>query len=84
MGTVQVDAATAELLRNAAAGTRVVGPDGRLLAAVLPPDLLPQVQRLIDERFDDEDDVTLEELKAADEAGGEIPHEEVMKRLGLE
>jgi hypothetical protein len=87
MSTIQVDAATAELLRGAAAGTQVVGPDGRLLAAVIPPELLPRVDRLIEERrlldeaFSPE---RVAQVKAAEAAGGAIPHDEVVKRLGLE
>lgn len=83
MNTIQVDAATAELLKKAQPGAEVVGPDGETLAAVLPPDLLAGVRRTMElrRRLLEEDDVTLEELKAADAAGGEYTMEDVLKLL---
>jgi hypothetical protein len=88
MNAIQLDAATAELLKKAEAGAVLLGPDGTPVGGFVPepvrrdlPWMLERRKRLYDEALSE---VSLEELKAADAAGGEIPHEEVMKLLGLE
>jgi hypothetical protein len=88
MSQIVIDATTAERLRNAEMGTEVVGPDGQPVAAVLSPQLIQDVRRLIEERKRLVDEAfspeRLAAIKAAEARGGAIPHDEVMKRLGLE
>ena len=85
MSKITLDAATAEALKGAEPGTELVGPDGRPVGAIVPPDLVWELRELLDERrqalAEADAEVTLEELQAADAAGGEIPMAEVFKLL---
>jgi hypothetical protein len=83
MSKITVDAATAEKLKDIEPVTELYGPEGQLLGGVCPPNLLSVVRWAIEERqrWLDEDPVTLEELQAADAAGGEYTMEDVMKLL---
>ncbi|MBY0514072.1 MAG: hypothetical protein K2P78_09205 [Gemmataceae bacterium] len=88
MNKITVDAATAEKFKEIAPGTELCGPDGSPIAGVIPLEFMADVKRWL-ERIEslyerDDDNVTLEELQAVEAAGGGIPHEEVIKRLGLE
>jgi len=88
MDEIRLDAATAEALRRAATGAKLIGPDGKPVGTFVAPFYESLVERAMAEdrrRAIDEAnaEVTLEDLIAADQAGGEIPHEEVLKRLGL-
>ena len=82
-----MDAATAELLRSAEAGAQLVGPDGRPVGGFVPRNLLYVLQHALEDhrRAIDEANaaVSLEDLRRADAAGGGIPHDEVLRRLGL-
>ena len=72
-------------MKTAEPGTQFRGPDGQKVGAFIPPRLVSEWQsflerrrRMIDEACEA---VTLEELKAADAAGGEYTMEDVMKLL---
>jgi hypothetical protein len=88
MNRVVIDAATAAAFQAAAPGTEIVDPNGKLIGGFVPMNMARDLERLIAERkrrYDEAwEDFDLEELKAIEAEGGEIPHEEVMKRLGLE
>lgn len=88
MSTFVLDAATASALQTAVPGTVLLGPDGRVVGRFVPPNVahdldgfLAERKRRYDEAWESFD---IEELKAAEAEGGGIPHEEVVKRLGLE
>jgi hypothetical protein len=87
MSEIKLDAKTAALLSGAEAGARLVGPDGKLVAGLLPPELITAFQLWVEKRnqldSDDDEHVSLEELRAIEASGTAIPHEEVMKRLGF-
>jgi hypothetical protein len=85
---IEIDEGLASRLKAAAPGTVLTGPDGTPVGGIVPlpllnelPDLMELRKRLLQQATEE---VTLAELQAADAAGGEIPHEEVMKLLGLE
>ncbi len=87
MSKSQIDAATVELLKAAGPDAVLTGPDGQPVAGVVPLKLmvewewlLRERQRLIDAAVAEE---SIEELNRIEAAGGGIPHDEVMKRLGL-
>jgi hypothetical protein len=83
MSKITLNAEAAAALAAVMTESELCGPDGRPLGMFIPPELAAEVEALLKRRrFYREP--TLDELKAADEAGGEIPHEEVMKLLGLE
>jgi rRNA maturation protein Nop10 len=70
MSKITLNAEAAAALAAVTTKSELCGPDGRSLGVFIPPG------------FDDDDDnVTLEELKAADEAGGEYTMEDVFKLL---
>jgi hypothetical protein len=84
MEEIKVDAATAESLRWAATGARLIGPDGKLLGAYVPPPYEAMVERMLAEdlrRADDDApaEVSPEELETALQAGEAIPMAEALK-----
>ena len=88
MSKIQIDAGLAARLKTASPGTVLTDPEGETVGGIVPLPLLNELndlmqlrKRLLDQAMGD---VTLAELQAADAAGGEIPHAEVMKLLGLE
>ncbi len=87
MGKITVDAATANALKAAEPGAELVGPDGQPVGGFIPPTALREVRHMLDRRRRAIEAaiaaVSIEELRAADAAGGGIPHEEVVARLGL-
>ncbi|HET6575156.1 MAG TPA: hypothetical protein VFG68_16230 [Fimbriiglobus sp.] len=87
MGKIKLDAATAETLKAAEPGTELVGPDGQPVGALVPPAVYRYLQQFLEERKQlleaEKDAISVEELRAIDAAGGEIPHDEVVRRLGL-
>ena len=88
MGKIPLDAVKADVVKAIATGDELVGPDGQTLGAVVPPNLLHLWEWALSERRRALDEahaeITAEEVAAIDAGGGEIPHEEVIKRLGLE
>ncbi len=87
MSEITLDAATAERLKTAESLTTLRGPDGQVVGGAVPAELITAVRLWLEQRerlLEDDDHVTVEELRAIEAAGGEIPHDEVMKRLGLE
>lgn len=66
MSRITLGADAAVLLEAARAKAELCGPDGRRLGYFVPAD---------------DDDVTLDELRAADAAGGEYTVEDVLKLL---
>lgn len=78
MSTITVSAEVVALLRGATAESELIGPDGRQVGVFIPHELPPD--SLAPELYED---VTREELEAIEAAGGGIPHDEVVKRLGL-
>jgi hypothetical protein len=69
MSKITLNAEAAAALAAITTKAELCGPDGRSLGVFIPPAL------------DDDDNVTLEELKAADDAGGEYTMEDVFKLL---
>lgn len=88
MNRVNLDPATAAALKTADPGTELVGTDGRSVGVFLPARMAAEVRHFLEGRRRRHEAAfaakSLDELKAIDAAGGEIPHEEVMKRLGFE
>lgn len=76
MSKITVTAEVASLFAAATAKSELYGPDGRRLGFFIPPEGRSGIDLYAEP--------TLEQLKASDSAGGGIPHEEVIKRLGLE
>ena len=67
MSKITISAELATLLGAATGGSELIGPDGQQIGFFVPTE--------------DVDDVTIEELKAADAAGGEYTMEDVFKLL---
>lgn len=88
MSRITLDATTADLFRQAALGAELYGPDGQPVGDLVPVNLRGLWRRALDERrraiTQANAAVSVEDLEAADAGGGEIPHEEVLERLGLE
>jgi hypothetical protein len=84
MSKITLNAELAALLEAATTESELVAPDGRRLGLFIPPALAPELEALLEERRRLYDEPTLEQLRAIEAAGGAIPHEEVVKRLGLE
>jgi len=85
MDRINVDAATAAALLAAKPGAELVGQDGHQVGVFLPAHLADAFQAYITQRYARAlGDVTVEELRAADSRGGTIPHDEVVRRLGLQ
>jgi hypothetical protein len=88
MSEITLDAATTEVLKEAEPLATFRGPDGQQIGAFIPLHLVSALRRMLDRRKRAIDEacagITLEKLKAIEAAGGEIPHEEVVRRLGLE
>ncbi len=88
MEKITLDAAAAAALRAAETGTELIGPDGHPIGAFVRRDALSAVRQVLSERrrlLDEEiDAISTAELDAIVAAGGGIPHDEVVKRLGLE
>lgn len=88
MARVNIDLATAAALKSADPGTELVGQDGQPVGVFLPTRMASDVKHFLDERRRRSDAAfaakSLDELKAIDAAGGEISHDDVMKRLGFE
>lgn len=82
MSKITLNAEAASALAAITTQSELRAPDGRRLGLFIPPQLAEEVESLLKRRFYQEP--TLEQLKAIDAAGGAIPHEEVVKRLGLE
>jgi hypothetical protein len=82
MSQITLNAEAASALEAVTTKSELCAPDGRRLGLFIPPALATEVEALLKRRL--YDDVTPEELKALEAAGGGIPHEEVLKRLGLE
>lgn len=80
MSKITVSAEMAALLQAATTKSELIGPDGQQVGYFVPQDQLPSIE----ERPDLYAEPTREELDAIAAAGGGIPHEEVVKRLGLE
>lgn len=87
MSKITIDAVTVELLKAAGPDTILTGPDGQPVAGVVPLKLLAEWEwmlrereRLIAEALSPE---SIDELNRIEAEGGGIPHDEVMKRLGL-
>ena len=68
-------------------GAELVGPAGRPVGGFVPARMLHDLRDMLAERRMRYDEAFSPDLlaraKANDEAGGEIPHDEVMRRLGL-
>jgi hypothetical protein len=80
---ITLSAEAAAALAAVTTESELCGPDGRPLGLFIPPELAAEVEDLLNRRrFYREP--TLEQLKAIDAKGGGIPHQEVVKRLGLE
>ena len=82
MSKITLNAEAASALEAITTQSELCAPDGRRLGLFVPPPLAAEVEAHLKRRFSSEP--TMEQLKAVDAAGGAIPHEEVMKRLGLE
>jgi hypothetical protein len=82
MSKITLSAEAASLLAAVTTKSELYAPDGRRIGYFIPPDQAA----LLEEHpaLDLFAEPTLEQLKASDAAGGGIPHEEVVKRLGLE
>ncbi len=76
MSRITLSAEVASLLEAIRTKSELCGPDGRRLGFFIPPEGHSGVDLYAEP--------TLEQLKASDAAGGGIPHDEVMKRLGFE
>lgn len=88
MSRVKLDAATTATLKAAEPGAELVGADGAVLGAFVPPDLVPGIHRMLEARRRVEAnakmEVTKEMLDAIRNSGREpIPHEHVKLLLGL-
>ena len=87
MSKVTLDAAAVAALAAAEPGAELVGPDGKPVGGFVPARMLRQLQDMLAERqrwYEEAvSPVTLEQLQASTAEGGEIPHDEVMRRLGL-
>ena len=83
MGKITLDAATAEALKSAAAGTELIGPDGQTIGAYVPRNIIHDLLQMLGDRKRMYDEafaaVSLEDLIAADREGGEVPMAEVFK-----
>jgi hypothetical protein len=82
MSKITLNAEAASALAAVTTKSELCGPDGRRLGFFIPPSQAEIMESLRERGFYYEP--TLEELKAIEAEGGGIPHEEVMKRLGLE
>ena len=76
MSKIPVSAEVAALLRSAMAESELCDPDGQPLGFFVPTGGRSEIDVYAEP--------TLEQLKASDAAGGGIPHDEVVRRLGLE
>jgi hypothetical protein len=85
---VIVDAATAEALRAAQTGTELIGPDGKPIGGFVPLNVLFDLKWMLEyrkQRYDEawaafDAEARTREFRPEDG----IPHEEVVRRLGLE
>lgn len=82
MSKITLNAEAASALATATTQSELCGPDGRQLGLFIPPELAAELNALLKRRFYEEP--TLEQLKASEASGPGIPHDEVIKRLGLE
>lgn len=84
MERINVDAATAAAMRIAQPGAELIEHDGNPVGVFVPMHFSNEFQLFIAERYARAfSEVTVEELRAADARGGDIPHDEVLRRLGL-
>jgi len=88
MDRINVDAATAAALLAAKPGAELVGQDGHQVGVFLPARMAGEIRWYLEERTrryqEAFEAVSEAELIAACEAGGAIPHDEVVRRLGLQ
>jgi hypothetical protein len=85
MDRIKVDEATVAALQAAKPGAELIGQDGNSVGVYVPAHLADDFHSYMAKRFSSAlSEVSVEELRAADARGGEIPHEEVLSRLGLQ
>lgn len=78
MSKITLNAEAAAALATATTQSELCGPDGRQLGLFVPPELAREVVAFLK---DLSDEPTLEQLKAADTAGGEYTMDDVFKLL---